>query len=31
MKYTAEELQQFFIQGFLLLEGSDIEELPEGS
>lgn len=30
MKYTAEELQQFFIQGFLLLEGSDIEELPEG-
>lgn len=30
MKYTAEELQQFFIQGFLFLEGSDIEELPEG-
>lgn len=30
MKYTAEELQQCFVDGFLFLEGSDIEELPEG-
>ena len=30
MKYTKEELQQRFIQGSLFLEGSDIEELPEG-